>query len=353
MPRLNASDAARVRAISADLGVIRTSGPSTIENTLPEIRALLGTESMVVYCPTERAEGWDLERLDLDHFPQAGRFERLFREYLATAPYRFSWFDPIRPERTQRNRVVEGVGVIEKERPGEFAGSRFCQEVFAPIGIDRHRQLRVLVCDGPALLAWVGTFHPDPVDSRQHRILSALVPALLRCLSLERQMRAAPRVFAALEIALSYIGAPAFVLGPRGHLHEVNAAGRAMLAERRQTVMAALRDSVAGHPSELPIDLTPLREGSTPIGWLGILRSDTHDERLAECVRVASAHWGLTPRQREILGLVARGMANATISATLGIGQRAVELQVSALFDRAGVENRAALVGAVFSAALR
>ena len=28
-----------------------------------------------------------------------------------------------------------------------------------PLGLQRHKQLRVLVCDGPALLAWVGAFH--------------------------------------------------------------------------------------------------------------------------------------------------------------------------------------------------
>jgi DNA-binding NarL/FixJ family response regulator len=59
--------------------------------------------------------------------------------------------------------------------------------------------------------------------------------------------------------------------------------------------------------------------------------------------------WQLTPRQGEVLGLVSRGLANATIAAALGCGDRAVELHLTALFDRAGVESRAALVARVLT----
>jgi DNA-binding NarL/FixJ family response regulator len=48
--------------------------------------------------------------------------------------------------------------------------------------------------------------------------------------------------------------------------------------------------------------------------------------------------------------MVVRGMANATIAAELGISERAVEGHVSAIFDRAGVDNRAALVALVMQA---
>jgi DNA-binding CsgD family transcriptional regulator len=59
------------------------------------------------------------------------------------------------------------------------------------------------------------------------------------------------------------------------------------------------------------------------------------------------ARWGLTPRQREVLGRVAGGDATGTIAAALGISERAIEMHLTALFDRVGVDSRAALVARV------
>ena len=50
---------------------------------------------------------------------------------------------------------------------------------------------------------------------------------------------------------------------------------------------------------------------------------------------------GLTPRQRELLELMAQGRDNAQIAATLGLSEKTVRNQVSMLFDRLGVESRA------------
>lgn len=48
----------------------------------------------------------------------------------------------------------------------------------------------------------------------------------------------------------------------------------------------------------------------------------------------------LTPRQNEILELIARGRDNAQIGATLGLQDKTVRNNVSLIFDRIGVENR-------------
>lgn len=50
---------------------------------------------------------------------------------------------------------------------------------------------------------------------------------------------------------------------------------------------------------------------------------------------------GLSPRQREMLELVAQGRDNAQIAATLGLSEKTVRNQVSAIFDKLGVDNRA------------
>ena len=49
----------------------------------------------------------------------------------------------------------------------------------------------------------------------------------------------------------------------------------------------------------------------------------------------------LTPRQREVLALLAQGLDNAHIAAALGLSEKTVRNQVSALFDRLHVANRA------------
>ena len=48
----------------------------------------------------------------------------------------------------------------------------------------------------------------------------------------------------------------------------------------------------------------------------------------------------LTPRQHEILDLIARGRDNAQIGATLGLQDKTVRNHVSLIFDRIRVENR-------------
>jgi pimeloyl-ACP methyl ester carboxylesterase/DNA-binding CsgD family transcriptional regulator len=49
----------------------------------------------------------------------------------------------------------------------------------------------------------------------------------------------------------------------------------------------------------------------------------------------------LSPRQRELVELLARGLDNAQIGARLGLQDKTVRNQVSAIFDKLGVENRA------------
>lgn len=48
----------------------------------------------------------------------------------------------------------------------------------------------------------------------------------------------------------------------------------------------------------------------------------------------------LTPRQREVLGLLARGVCNKDIAATLGISAATVRVHVSSVMRALGVENR-------------
>lgn len=48
----------------------------------------------------------------------------------------------------------------------------------------------------------------------------------------------------------------------------------------------------------------------------------------------------LTPRQREILGLVASGLSTAEIAARLGITPGTVKAHLTMIYSRIGVKNR-------------
>ena len=58
----------------------------------------------------------------------------------------------------------------------------------------------------------------------------------------------------------------------------------------------------------------------------------------------ASAGPALSPRQREILRLVAEGRSNKEIAADLSITERTAKFHVKAVFDKLGAENRAQAV---------
>jgi DNA-binding NarL/FixJ family response regulator len=57
----------------------------------------------------------------------------------------------------------------------------------------------------------------------------------------------------------------------------------------------------------------------------------------------------LTRREREILGLVAEGMAGKQVARQLGISTKTVERHKTRMFSKLGVSNQTAAVSAVFS----
>src|SRR5690348_6682311 len=123
MSRVDSRDVSALREIRAELETIRIGGHSVFPTVLARIRELLELESMLLYCPVEEGAGWGFERFEHVALPKSAAFIRRATHYLAHAPHRYSFFDPIRPEPDQRNRVIEGVTWLERLRPGSFAGS--------------------------------------------------------------------------------------------------------------------------------------------------------------------------------------------------------------------------------------
>jgi DNA-binding NarL/FixJ family response regulator len=61
-------------------------------------------------------------------------------------------------------------------------------------------------------------------------------------------------------------------------------------------------------------------------------------------LQTAARRWDLTPKQGEVLGLLAHGLSNRAIAAALCCSQNTVELHVTALLRKSHCKGRAALV---------
>jgi DNA-binding CsgD family transcriptional regulator len=139
-------------------------------------------------------------------------------------------------------------------------------------------------------------------------------------------------------VALDALRVPALVVGRRGEIVRSNALARVLIGDAPQVVCwwpAAA--TTAEHPGRT-WEVTPISGGGLPDWSLVILRTlDAPPRR----------RWSLTSRQSEVLELVARGMTNTSIAETLGIRLGTVEFHISAIFDKVGVNNRAALIASV------
>lgn len=128
-----------------------------------------------------------------------------------------------------------------------------------------------------------------------------------------RAARRPSRPLTKLIAAVEAIGAPVLIVGADGEVLHTNSNGQSFFAHAPQFLAAAKN---------------PVPSAASP----------------PAPAQVVGAPWKLTPRQAEVLDLVARGMTNASIADTLQISEGTVEFHVSKILDKAGVENRATLI---------
>lgn len=178
---LSPRDRRRVDELAA--AIARYDDRPVLPSVVRELAPLLDGEGSIACRFTPLASGWDFEFMHTAGLRRAAvdRLEGFFRR----APRRWAWFDPLLPEPRQRNRPIAFSSLTTWE---EFDQSAIAQQVFTPSGMGRHEQFRILVCDGPLLLAWVGVFTRNTVAAREHAMMRRLIAPLRRRLTLERQL---------------------------------------------------------------------------------------------------------------------------------------------------------------------
>jgi DNA-binding CsgD family transcriptional regulator len=348
-------------------------GPVRLAEFVPTMRDLLGLRLGLFYdlAFDDRARAARVVVVE----PGADRDEvegALRRMVDATVGDRWGFFDPIRPERAQRNRAVvlpwtavaaanrrvldrrasrllPRLGVTASARRAVIDGLHHSQaQVFRQMPSWQSDQIRALVCDGPALIGWIGGISDGPATSRQQRLLAAIVPALRERLILERHVGDALVNQAALAAALDAIPGEAFIVRGLGAVvRAANARGRQALDAGRVGVRARLVDAIRRGPGGRGALVARLRAVGTGVHHLVVL--GPAEPGLGERLVLAGARWRFTPRQREVLAHLARGRSNRTIATELGCAERTVEVHVHALLDRCGATSRAELVARFWS----
>lgn len=359
MARLSKRSQRRVRELTAWLGGTEPS-VEAMPTLLPELHALLGLDSVAAfaYRPEEA-------KLSVDWLEARGQVNTERAHYYTGRLARRSrrrpgLYDAFCPEPAQRNRVVcidynravgterlrayrrtfRRLGIDESSWERDVGVMEWADhEVFRPMGWRRYH-LRALICHGDGLLGWVGGCQDEPATERQRDLLRALVPALRERLHLEESVRDAQLWSAGVDALLNELAGAAFLVSKRGAIRRANAAGKHELT-RDRSLCNRVVEAVTGRRRDSELEVTRIEVPGQSTYFL--VRRYGADNLRARCDS-ATARWSLTPRQGTVLLCVARGLTNKAVAGALGISQKTVEHHLTAVFERAGVSNRAELL---------
>ena len=148
----------------------------------------------------------------------------------------------------------------------------------------------------------------------------------------------------ALDTALELIEASVFIADRSGEILQANAVGYRLLERDEANVRASVAQMATTGSVRRPWELVPLPERGECLGYLAVLRSPPPSKPERNALSEATLRWSLTARQRDVLNLVALGLTNADVGGSLGIEICTVEYHLSAIFDKAGVDNRTTLI---------
>ncbi|KQR95793.1 MAG: helix-turn-helix transcriptional regulator [Microbacterium ginsengisoli] len=121
-----------------------------------------------------------------------------------------------------------------------------------------------------------------------------------------------------------------------------------MLTARQRQIGALLAE---GHSNRAIAEALFLSPRTVQAHISDMLEITGARSRVSLAARIGSSHGtdlsALSPRQREIAGLIADGRRNAEIAHDLGLSEKTVENHIAAMFTRLGVRSRSAVAAAV------
>ena len=83
--------------------------------------------------------------------------------------------------------------------------------------------------------------------------------------------------------------------------------------------------------------------------WSLTSRTTANRREIAQTERIRQQFESLTPREREVLGLVTSGKANKVMAADLGVSQRTIEIHRARVMEKMQANSLAQLVRMVLN----
>lgn len=309
-----------------------------------EVAAAVARTFRFTECALHRVERTPAQRWTVAFAHQVGfsaaTWNGFLDDYLASAPIDWACYNPLLPERRQRNRALRLHSERDELRLTET--SRGTLGRLFPSGLDGRDQLRLLSCDGPRLLGWVGGFRDEPFSDAEARALQRLAPALQSWLFRERWSRQLATLELGFEAALDAFGAHALIVDRHGRILFASSAAQQEAASR-QAHLSWLMDV-----SDLGDWTTSTISGAGMPELRLLLRKGPPTTVQQRITRFGDAH-RLTRRQREVLARLVLGDANKLIAEHLDCAEGTVEAHLSALYRRANVSGRAQLLALFWS----
>lgn len=317
--RLGQKELRALEGLSERLRVVREGEPAMGDEALAALEAI-GIEYPHSYRFHDAGGRLELSGLTGRNFD----VRRLGDSYLRLElPQRLVGYEPLAVAQRERNRAILSHELAFPER---LVIARTIWRHAIP---GAHDQVRALVCDGPAMLAWVGGFSCEDFDDGHRLRLQALLPALRERLLHEQRLRDAALVHASLTAVVEAMPGPAWLLdASRRVVHRNRAAGEEA-------------------PPAAGGEWTPIEAAGLPRHWL--LRAVSPPQELS--LREFSARYALTAAEARVLGLIAAGRSNRAVAAALRCSERTVEIHVTRLLEKTDCESRGMLVAQYWKSA--
>jgi len=332
----------KIRAVEDALAHYSLDGDNVLAS-LEALQELVGTDKVLLYSLAERPGSDDLMvARNAGVAFSSERWKKVLEGYIRGRGVSWGVYNAIHPEPAQRDRVLRSAELAVLTKRRSVAVEQGIQRRLGTLGDDT---MRVLVCDGPSMLAWLGFSQSEQTTERQRTLLELVLPAYRRRLQFERFVSEAALASGAVEAALEQVAGAAWVLGSAGRIAHVNSVGRARFDRDRDGTRAAL-EAVAAGEKRAHFHVTPLRSSEGRCGHLVVELADPNAARNA--LPDIAVRFGLTPAQTRVFERIVVGTSNAATAADLGVAERTVEAHVTAILEKAQVSSRAALIVQIF-----